>query len=152
VNGLVARWPRNAISIRDQATYNRAGAVAAPSLATADLAIRNVVVVESPNMFEAGSSRYSFDLAANAIAANAALTPALVTAFPAQITDATTAAAFDWTPTGTSALAAGGMTTFTGKLQTLGAIAPAISGTNYLGAAAPGGAKWWAGWTTYLRN
>jgi len=27
-----------------------------------------------------------------------------------------------------------------------------VPGTNYMGAAQPGGAKWWAGWTTYLRK
>ena len=27
-----------------------------------------------------------------------------------------------------------------------------VTGTSYVGAAAPGGAKWWTGWTAYARN
>ena len=37
-----------------------------------------------------------------------------------------------------------------GKIGTKGGTV--VSGTAYLGAAAPGGTKWWAGWTTYARN
>ncbi len=152
VNGLVARWPRAALSIRDQATYNRAGATATPDLATADLALRNVLISESVNTFDAAAGRFSFDALANALSAPGGSTSALFTAFPAQVTDATTAAAFDWSPVAGSALATGGMATFTGKLQTAASVAPAVPGTNYLGAAQPGGDKWWAGWTTYLRK
>jgi hypothetical protein len=152
VNGLVARWPRAAVSVRDQATYNRAGAVGVPALATADLALRNLLVVESPNTFEAGSGRFTFDLAGNTLLAGADVAAQLFTTFPAQVTDATTASAFDWTPTPASALAAGGLAPFSGKLQTAASIAPAVAATTYIGAAQPGGAKWWAGWTTYLRK
>jgi len=49
-----------------------------------------------------------------------------------------------------SVIAGGGMTTFTGKLATKAG--SFITGTSYLGAVAPGGAKWWAGWTAYARN
>ena len=152
VNGLVARWPRAAVSVRDQATYDRAGAIPTPILATADLALRNILVVESPNTFEAGSGRFTFDLAGNALTAGSDVAAQLFTTFPAQVTDATTASAFDWTPTAVSALAAGGLAPFSGKLQTAASIAPAVAATTYMGAAQPGGTKWWAGWTTYLRN
>ena len=152
VNGLVARWPRAALSIRDQATYDRAGAVAIPVLATADLALRNLLLLDSPNTFDVASGRFSFDLGGNDLTAGLVTTTAQFAAFPAQVTDATTVAAFDWTPTATSALASGGLTPFTGKVQTAASIAPTLSATSYLGAAQPGGAKWWAGWTTYLRR
>jgi hypothetical protein len=152
VNGLVARWPRAALSIRDQATYIRAGATATPDLTIADLALRNVLISESANTFDAAAGRFSFDLAGNAITVAAGATSALFTSFPAQVTDATTATAFDWTPPGASALATGGLAAFTGKLQTAALVAPAVPGTNYMGAAQPGGSKWWAGWTTYLRK
>ena len=152
VNGLVARWPRAAVSVRDQATYNRAGAVDTPVLATADLALRNILVVESPNTFEAGSGRFTFDLTGNALTAGTDLAAQLFTTFPSQVTDATTVSAFDWTPTAGSALAAGGLAPFSGKLQTVASIAPAVPATTYMGAAQPGGTKWWAGWTTYLRK
>ena len=152
VNGLVARWPRAALSIRDQATYDRAGGVDTPVLATADLALRNLLLVESPNTFDAAAGRFSFDPTGNALTVDAATTATLFAALPTQVTDATTVAAFDWTPTASSALATGGLTPFTGKLQTAAAIAPALTATSYLGAAEPAGTKWWAGWTTYLRN
>ena len=42
------------------------------------------------------------------------------------------------------------MSSFTGRiLSKAGAF---IVPTSYLGAAAPGGAKWWTGWTVYARN
>jgi hypothetical protein len=150
VNGVVAKWPRAAMSIRDQATYNRAGAVATPDLASADLALRNIVAFESTNAFESGSGRFSFDAAGNALTAGAGATGSIFTAYPATITDATSVTAFDWTPAASSAIASGGLGAFTGKLQM--AAGATVAGTAYVGAAAPGGAKWWQGWTTYAQK
>lgn len=150
VNGVLARWPRAAISIRDQATYTRAGGVATPDLTTADLALRNIVIQESPTSFEGGSGRFNFDLAGNALTAGAGTTASLFTAYPAAITDATNVSAFDWTPVAGSAIATGGLNAFTGKLAT--AAGTAVTATAYAGAAAPGGTKWWAGWTNYAQK
>ena len=147
VNGLVARWPRAAISIRDSETFLRAGSAAVPDLATTDLAVLNVLIAESALAFQTGTGQNSFDMAANAIVQDAALTSAVVTAFPATIGSTTTAAAFDWTPVAGSPAATGGLTTFTGKLAT--AAGSAVTATAYRGAAAPGGTKWWQGWTVY---
>jgi len=61
-----------------------------------------------------------------------------------------TVAGLDWTPATGSAIATGGLATFTGKLATKAGTF--VTGTTYLGAAAPGGTKWWAGWTIYARN
>ncbi len=150
VNGVVARWPRAAMSVRDQATYNRGGAVATPDLATADLALRNIAVLESANAFESGTGRFSFDVAGNALVATAGTTASLFTAYPSAITNTTPVASFDWTPAASAAIATGGLATFTGKLAT--AAGTVVSGTAYRGAAAPGGAKWWQGWTTYAQR
>ena len=163
VNGVIARFPRAGISVRDAATYALAGGVATPDLATADLAVKNVLLLETPTTFDpqvAGSStvQNSFDLAGNGIVNNTTATAATVfTAFPATITATTTAAAFDWTPVASSAPTTGGLATFTGKLaaKTTTALASgngSVTGTTYVGAAAPGGAKWWSGWTIYARN
>jgi hypothetical protein len=38
------------------------------------------------------------------------------------------------------------------KAQGATATGLSISGTAYVGAAQPGGAKWWAGWTRYAHN
>ncbi len=150
VNGVLARWPRAAFSVRDQQTYNRGGAVATPDIASADLAIRNVSYYESTNVFESGSGRFTFDVAGNAITAGTGAAGALFTAFPATITDATQVSAFDWTPAASSPIATGGLSPFTGKVLTAGGTA--VTGTAYRGAAAPGGTKWWQGWTTYAQK
>jgi hypothetical protein len=150
VNGVVARWPRAAMSVRDANTFARAGSIATPDLATADLALRNIYATENAVAFETGTGRFAFDVAGNAIDAGTAATAALFAAFPATIDNATTAAAFDWTPAANAPIAAGGLATFTGKLAT--AAGTAVTGTAYRGAAAPGGTKWWQGWTTYARQ
>ena len=150
VNGVVDRFPRAAFSVRDQQTYNRGGAVAVPALATADLAVKNVGYFEAPTVFESGTGRFTFDLAGNALTTGAQTAQQLFTAFPATITGTTTAAAFDWTPAAGSPIAQGGLNQFSGKLQA--AAGAAVTPTTYLGAAQPGGTKWWQGWTNYARQ
>jgi hypothetical protein len=160
VNGLLARWPRAAISIRDNNTYARAGSTASPDLATTDLAVRNVVAIESPTFFQAASGttvQNSFDMTANALTNNTTVqATALFTAFPATTSATTTQAAIDWAPAAGSVAATGGMTAFTGRISTRAAAAAAtghtFAGTGYVGAAAPGGTKWWQGWTRYSWN
>ena len=151
VNGVLSRWPRAAISVRDAETYVRAGSAATQDLNTADLAVKNVLVTESAAPFQTGTGQNSLDLAGNAITNNTtATTASLFTAFPTTVDATTTAAAFDWTPPAASPAAAGGLATFTGKLAT--AAGTVVTGTSYVGAAQPGGQKWWQGWTIYARN
>ena len=158
VNGLIARWPRAGISLRDSATIRRAGSTTTPDIATADLLVRNVVVAESPVLFETGSGRVFLDETANALSRNATATLAgLFTRVPANASPTTTAADFDWTPAGGSAAASGGFATFSGKLAArvsapLASGNGTVSGTTFIGAAAPDGAKWWAGWTAYAQQ
>ena len=92
----------------------------------------------------------SSDLAGNSLTLSAALTTSLFTALPATGTPPTGLAAFDFTPATGSAIASGGLATFSGKLATKAGTA--VTGTAYLGAVAPGGTKWWQGWTVYARN
>jgi hypothetical protein len=152
VNGVVARFPRFGVSLRDAETYVRAGSAAIPNLATADLAVRNVLFSEVPVVFEpAGSSvQNSFDLAGNGLINSATAAASLLTALPAAGGIPSGVSAFDWTPAAGSAIASGGLTTFPGKLLT--AAGSFVVPTSYLGAADPAGAKWWAGWTVYNRN
>lgn len=152
VNGVIARYPAAGISLRDVATYARAGSTAIPNLATADLAVKNVYIAETPLAFQAASATQNvFELAGNAITHNAAGTAAsLFAGIPATGATPAGASAFDFSPAAGSPIATGGLATFTGKLATkAGAV---VTGTSYLGAAAPGGAKWWATWTNYTRN
>ncbi len=150
VNGVIARFPRGAVGMRDNDTFARAGSAAAPDLATTDLAVRNVVSAETNSIvFETGTGRNAFDLAGNSIVASAATSSSLFTALHAA--GATpTVAGLDWTPAAGSAIATGGLATFTGKLATKAGTF--VTGTSYQGAAAPGGTKWWSGWTVYTRN
>lgn len=155
VNGVVARWSRAALSITDVETYARAGATAVQDLAAQDFAVKNVLLVETPTVFQATSGttiRNSLDLAGNNLtaAAGGTTTAGLFSAFPATVGATTTAAAFDWTPATGSAAATGGIAAFSGKLAT--AAGTAVAGTAYRGAADPAGTKWWAGWTIYARN
>lgn len=158
VNGILARWPRGGTAVRDPETYALAGSTAVQDLAQADLAVKNVLLVETPISFEAGTGRFALDLLGNAIANNTtATTASLFTAFPATVDATTTASAFDWTPPAGSPAATGGLATFTGRLQTRTTSALAsgngsVTGTAFLGAAQPGGAKWWANWTRYAQR
>jgi hypothetical protein len=154
VNGLVARYPRAAVSLRDPETFVRAGSTATQDLATTDLAVKNNLFVETPVVFQAANGtnvQNALDLAGNAITNNTtATTASLFTAFPATINGTTAASAFDWTPAATSPLATGGLATFTGKLATLAGTT--VTATAYIGAADPAGPKWWQGWTTYSQK
>jgi hypothetical protein len=150
VNGIVSRWPRAAISLRDAETFARAANAPIPDLATSDLAIRNVLITDAATVFQAGAGQNALDLAGNAIVQDAGTTASLFTAFPATVNTSTTAAAFDWTPPTGSAAASGGMATFSGKLAM--AAGTLVTGTPYRGAAQPGGAKWWVPWTIYAQQ
>ena len=64
----------------------------------------------------------------------------------------TTAANFDWSPATGSPIATGGLSAFTADPKIAARAGTFITATAYRGAAAPGGAKWWANWTNYARN
>jgi hypothetical protein len=151
VNGVVSRWARAAFSVRDGDTYVRAGSTAIPNLATADFALRNILLTENAAAFQTGGSatQNTFDVTGNALEAATGATSALFTALPASGATPTTAT-LDWTPPSASPAATGGLTTFAGKLAT--AAGTVVTGTAYRGAANPAGTKWWQGWTTYARN
>jgi hypothetical protein len=158
VNGVVARWPVDGISLRDSVTFRRAARAATPDLATTDLAVLNNYFVETPKVFQtvtapgAAVEQNAFDLPSNnlVLADVAVTTASLFAALPATGATPTGISAFDFTPAAGSAIATGGLATFTGKMATMGGTV--VTGTAYRGAADPAGTKWWAGWTTYARN
>ena len=139
VNGVVSRWPRAAISLRDETTNTR--------IEAGDLEIKNLLMTDITTVFQATSgsnTQFELDLAANALEQSAEATGSIFTAFP---TSPATAADFDWTPPGASPAATGGLATFDGAIATkAGSV---VTGTAYRGAADPAGDKWWAGWTSY---
>ena len=150
VNGIAARWPRAAVSLRDAATYARAGSVPTPNLATTDIAILNNLYVQSGPTFQTGNAQFSFDLPANALIVGTQTIADVFTSVPEAASPATSAAAFDWTPKAGSLATTGGLTTFAGKLAT--AAGTAVAGSAFRGAADPAGPKWWANWTAYARQ
>jgi hypothetical protein len=153
VNGVLARFAKGAVSMRDNETYKRAGSVTVPNMATTDLAIKNIYFSEVGGIaFEApgANPQNAFDLAGNALTLGAATAASLFTALPAQGTSPASVSGLDWTPAAGSPIIAGGMAAFAGKLLT--AANGIVVGTSYLGAADPAGAKWWSGWTVYVRN
>ncbi|MBX9928566.1 MAG: hypothetical protein K2X99_06585 [Gemmatimonadaceae bacterium] len=155
VNGVVARWARAGVSLRDTATFQlRGGGVQVQDLAVHDLALKNIVFSDVAGVIfqaPAGSTQQgSLDLAGNALTNSSAAAASLFAAIPAVGAAPASANALDFTPAAGSAIASGGLTTFTGKLATKAGTF--ITGTSYQGAAAPTGAKWWQGWTSYARN
>lgn len=141
VNGLISRWPKGGFGLRDASTQTR--------ITDGFFDARNILVVQSPSIFTAASGGLvmSDSVARNIVRDAAATTASLFTTFTMP---ATSAASFDWTPGGASLAATGGLTTFAGNMAT--AAGAFVLGTAYRGAAAPGGVKWWLGWTNYAKN
>src|SRR6478672_5440576 len=71
VNGIVARYPRAGVSLRDAATYtNRAGGTPTTDLNAADLAVKNVYFTENAVIFQGANGtnvQNALDLAGNAL-------------------------------------------------------------------------------------
>jgi hypothetical protein len=150
VNSVFARWPTAGISLRDVATYTRAGSTATPAN-TADLQVRNILIAESPLAFQAVSAtQNALDLAANNITMTTSTAAQIFTTVPAVGSAPANIAAFDFMPVTGGPAASGGMATFTGAIATKAGTV--VTGTSYLGAVAPGGTRWWQGWTNYARN
>ena len=151
VNGVLARWSADGVSLRDPTTYVRAGSVAAPS-ATADLQIRNVFFAETNGLlFQATTAtQNSLDAAANNLTLSTASAASLFTAIPAVGSAPASLAAFDFTPAAGSPIATGGLATFTGAI--LAKAGTFVTPTAYMGGVNPTGPKWFQGWTAYYRN
>lgn len=139
VNGVLARWPRTAISIRDAASTGA-------RIAAGDFLLRHVLVAETPALLDAGTG-VTWDATANALESVTSSASNLFAALPAA---PTSAGDFDWTPGAASPARSGGLTTFSGSLATRAGTA--VSPTPFRGAADPNGTKWWQGWTVYLLN
>jgi len=153
INSVFARFPAAGISLRDAETFVRAGSAAVPDLTTADLIVRNNYFAETPVLFQANTAtpatQFSLDAAGNSLTLNTAAAASLFVALPAKASVPAGIDAFDFTPAASSPIATGGMNSFTGKIGTkAGSV---VVPTPYMGAVAPGGTKWWQGWTVYFR-
>ena len=138
VNGVVARWPKGAVSIRDTVNTNQ-------RIRAGEFLLQNVYFTENAGIaFQTGSDRTALELAGNGLTDGVVSAASLFSALP---TDPTSGAQFDWSPVGASPVAAGGQAAFGGALAARAG--GFVTGTTYVGAADPAGAKWWAGWTNY---
>jgi hypothetical protein len=153
VNGVVSRWPTDGISLRDADTYARGGSTTTPSN-TADLQVRNVYFTEVNNLlFQAPSAtQFALDAGANSLtlAAAATTTASLFVKIPAVGAAPADTSEFDLMPAAASAIASGGLSTFTGSIATKAGTF--VTATSYVGAVDPAGPRWWKGWTYYARN
>jgi hypothetical protein len=154
VNGVVARFAAAGISMRDQETFQRGGLVAVPDVSLSDLLLRNIYFSEVPTplfqISQGGNLQFSLDLPSNGLTNGVAVTQALFTSIPTPGAIPTNVSALDWTPQSSAPIATGGMTSLLGRMGQKGGTF--VTGTSYLGAADPAGAKWWSGWTVYFRN
>jgi hypothetical protein len=141
INGVVARWPRRGIRVIDATTFRRES--------EDSLIVTNILLADNAlGNFEADSVKQR--LGAAGFDSSGVTTASLFTTFPATTGSSTTAASFDWTPAAASPAATGGLNAFTGLIQSRAGTF--IQATPYRGAAAPGGPKWWEGWTAYFQN
>lgn len=139
VNGVLGRWARAAISIRDAATQTR--------ITNGDLSLNGVLISEAPVIFQTGQQA-GVDPASFNLVLSAASTASLFASVP---TFPVNEGQIDWTPAPGSAIRTGGTATFTGQLAARAGTF--ITPTTYRGAADPNAAtKWWAGWTHYAQN
>ena len=148
INGVIARWPRSGISVRDTTTFNRESA---DSLIVSHLVLAENTAANfhtSTTGFTATDVRSRLD--ASTMSEHAGNAASLFAALPA-VGVAPTTATIDWTPSAGSPAATGGLAAFGGLVaERAGTF---VTPTAYRGAADPAGAnKWWTGWTVYTRN
>ncbi|HRP09115.1 MAG TPA: hypothetical protein PLL69_11580, partial [Gemmatimonadales bacterium] len=137
INGVIAHWPTGGIGYRDAQTKARE---------TAGLfSLQGLYVAETATLFQAGQQVYE----APGVIEHAPATTAasLFTALPS---NPSTASEFDWSLAAGVAPRTGGVTSFSGDLQTRAG--SFVTPTTFRGAADPSGAKWWQGWTEYSDN
>ncbi len=155
LNGVLARWPRAGISLRDSTSNNR---FLVDSLIVRNLYFaENGVLAAGANFDVASATNFGTEAAFTAknsnivVGASTVTAASLFTNLPT-VSGTTTGANFDWSPAASSPIATGGLNSFSADPRIAARVGTFITPTAYRGAAAPGGAKWWANWTNYARN
>ena len=152
LNGVIARWGRGGISLRDSTTNNR--------FQVDSLIVRNLYFAENGGLvngsnFDAAGSNFGQETAFTARNSNIVVGASTVTAsslFTALPATPTNGASLDWSPAANSPIGTGGLASFSNDPRIAARVGTFITPTAYRGAAAPGGTKWWEGWTNYARN
>ncbi len=154
INGVIARWARQAVSMRDSTTNNRfqADSLIFKNNYLAENGVQNSGVFFDPTGTNFGQeAAFTARGSTNAVAAAGVTAASLFGALPAG-SATTTAADFNWLPATDSPIATGGLSTFAADPRIAARVGTFITPTAYRGAAAPGGTRWWANWTNYARN
>jgi hypothetical protein len=138
VNGVVARWPKAAMSLRDLASTGA-------QISAGSLQVQNLLSADNAALFQSG--QLTVDAGANSIVELSSAASTLFSVLPA---DPDSGAQFDWSPAPNSSARTGGLATFSGVLATRAGTF--VTATAFRGAADPAGPKWWEGWTTYADN
>ena len=138
VNGVVARWAKTALTIRDDFTE---------TMRQRDsVTIANVFMTQNGANFDPGGSffgqREKF--------ASASIEESTLDAASLFVRYEPSTGNLDWGPAGGSPIATGGMNPFTGRIAARAG--SYIVPTSFRGAAGNGGTQWWRGWTSYARN
>lgn len=144
VNGIIARWPGYAVSLRDPESE---------ALRVADsVSFRNVTLVENGNTFDNDPTKKLYGVNLNTAAANFNIASGTAASMFVNINPA--AGPLDFTPSASASIRTSGTTTFPTVIanRMTGFFGGAIQGTAYAGAADPNGPKWWQGWTSYVVN
>jgi hypothetical protein len=138
-NGIVARWQRQGLSVRDPET---------DALLTSDsLQLSNILLAENAINYDEDAGT-NFGKAGAFAASNHVVSAGTA----ASLFTSLTPASLDWTPAAGSAAAAGAGTVLIPAEFTVGFFGATMPNTGYFGAADPAGPKWWQGWTNYATN
>ncbi|GBD31909.1 hypothetical protein HRbin33_00870 [bacterium HR33] len=134
-NGILARWPRRALSVRD--------AVTDTLLQRDSLRIQNVLFAENLSIYEPGGTNFAQE---GKFAASNHRTAQSVS----QILTSVNQANLDWTPIGQAISGAGLRALPAERISNF--FGQTMQNTSYFGAVDPNGPKWWQGWTVYYIN
>lgn len=156
INGIFARWPKRAITIRDSSTNNR--------LLADSLTITNIYSIENAATFDTAGGTTGNGQAWGTQAALAAGTFTIApagtllagTVFPASFPPAgtiPTTATLNFQPIAGSPVNTIGLSSFAGKPNISARAGSVITPTAYVGAVDPSAStRWYEGWTVYYRN
>lgn len=134
-NGILARWPRRALSVRD--------AVTDTLLQRDSLKIENVIFAANGSIYEPSGTNFAQE--SKFATANHRLAESL-----SQILTSVNPANFDWTPIGPAVSGAGQRPLPADRIANF--FGQPMQNTPYFGAVDPNGPKWWQGWTVYYIN
>lgn len=153
-NGVIARWPRQAISLRDSTTQNR---LLVDSLMFRNNFLAEIGLQNGGVLFDPVGQHFGQEIAftsrgqTNAVAPAGTTAASLFVALPTA-SASTTAAHFNWTPVPAAPITKGGLGDLVNAPRIAARAGTFLIPTTYRGAASPDGPAWWANWTNYARD